>query len=147
MAWTYSGNPAASARDEVRFLTADTDSKKAWTLQDGEVDYAVAKYSDNVLLAAAVCAEAILGKFKAVEQSRKLGDLSVDYTGQFKFYSDLSYTLRQRANLAGVAPYAGGVSIAEKQAQDADADRQSPAAKIDGMNWAQPLNNPTTSEP
>lgn len=147
MSWNYSGDPSSSKRDEVRFLTADTDSTRPWTLQDGEIDYAVAKYSSNVLLAAAVCAESILGKFKAIPQSKTLGDLTLSYVAQFKYYIDLAYTLRQRANLAGVSPYVGGVSIADKKAQDTDADRQAPAAKVDGMNWAAPLNNPPTTEP
>ena len=150
MAWTYSGNPAASALDEVRFLAADTDSTKAWTLADGEVNYAISLYSaappviGQNFLAAAVCAETILGKFKAIPESKKVGDLSLTWGAQFKFYESLAYRLRQRAALQAVKPYIGGTSITEKAGIDADPDRVQPAAKIGGMDFANPANLETT---
>ena len=148
--WTYSGNPATSALDEVRFLTSDTDQTKAWTLLDGEINYAIGLHSATPpvigqnFLAAAVCAETILGKFKSIPESKKVGDLSLTWGAQFKFYSDLAYRLRQRAALQSVKPYIGGTSIAEKAAINADPDRVQMAVKIDGMDFASPANLNTT---
>jgi hypothetical protein len=145
MSWSYSGNPAASALDEVRFLTRDTDSTATWTLQDAEILYATAKYPTNILLAAAVCAEAILGRFAQMYQSKHVGDLTLTVSNRHAQYLILAQQLRARANLAGVSIYAGGLSWTEKREQDADADRVAPAAKTDGMNNSAPLNtDPTT---
>ncbi len=41
MSWTYSGNPTASALDEVRFLITDTDQTKPYTLSNEEINYAL----------------------------------------------------------------------------------------------------------
>lgn len=150
MAWSYSQNPATSALDEIRFLTADVDSSKAWTLQDSEIAYTVSLHSATPpvigqnFLAAAVCAETILGKFKAIPESKKVGDLSLTWGAQFKFYSDLAYRLRQRAALQAVKPYIGGTSIAEKAAINADPDRVGTAVRVDGMSYASPANLNTT---
>ena len=138
--WTYSGNPASSALDEVRFLTADTDSTKAWTLADDEINYAITLHSGasptigNNFLAAAVCAETIVAKLKSVPASKSVGDLSLSWGQQFQFYADRAYQLRQRAALKGVVPYISGTSRSEKQDADAEEDRVQPAAKVDGMS-------------
>jgi hypothetical protein len=138
--WSYSGNPGASPLDEVRFLIADTDQSKKWTLQDAEINYAVTLYSDSPpvigrnFVAAATCAESILAKLKAIPQSKKVGDLSIDYGNQFAFYKTTAYMLRQRATLQSVAVYAGGLSIAEKEALAEDTDRVQPAVRVDGMD-------------
>lgn len=150
MSWTYSGNPSASALAEVRFLIADTDSTKAWTLQDGEISYALGLYSANPpvigqnFLAAAVCAETILAKLKAVPESKSVGDLSLTWGSQFKFYESQAYRLRQRAALQGVAVYCGGTSATEKASVNAEPDRVGTAVKIDGMNIASPVNLETS---
>jgi len=51
--WSYSGNPASSDKDEVRFLTGDTCEKEGLIL-DEEINYAVANQSSNILAAALV---------------------------------------------------------------------------------------------
>ena len=141
MAWTYSGDPGASALDEIRFLIADTDSTKLWTLQDGEIQYAVRKWPSNVYLAAAVCAETIMANMKGTVADKSVGDLSITYNAaSIQFYKETASRLRQRAALASVKPWAGGTSISEKETNDADADRIQPAAKIGGMDYATPSN-------
>lgn len=150
MSWSYSGNPAASALDEVRFLIADTSFAQAWTLQDEEINYTLGLYSASPpvvgqnFLAAAVCAETILGKFKSTMiDSQRIGDLSISLVNQVRLYESLAYRLRQRAALQMVPPYIGGTSIQEKYGLDADPDRVQPAVKIDGMSYASPVNAET----
>jgi hypothetical protein len=145
MSWTYTGDPSSSPLDEIRFLINDTVSTQSWTLSDEEIFYAAAKSPTNVLLAAAIAAEAILGKFAQIAQSKSVGDLSISYSNRHSQYKELARQLRARAALAAVTPYAGGLSWAEKRAQDADADRVRPAAKTDGMNQAAPLNTDSTT--
>ena len=107
--WSYSGNPKSSAKDEIRFLIADTDKSKPWTLQDAEIQYVIGQYSQNPptigtnLLTAAICAETILAKLKALPTSKKVGDLSLSY--DYKFFESVAYRLRQRATLQGCLLY------------------------------------------
>jgi hypothetical protein len=147
MSWNY--DPILTSTDEVRFLTADVDPNAKWTLQNEEIDAMLGLYSASPsviggnFLAAAVCAEAILGKFKFLTASKRVGDLSVNYENQFQVYTDLAYRLRQRAALQAVKPYVGGTSAAEKRALDADADRVAPAVKVDGMSYAKSIRQET----
>lgn len=136
MSWTYTNDPSSSQRDEVRFLIGDTDSTKAWTLQDGEILYAIAQYPNNILLAAAVCAEAIVARFKGnARASKSLDDLSISWdTAAFASYKEIANTLRNRANMRGVRVFVGGISRSQKRTTDSDPDRMDTAAKIDGMN-------------
>lgn len=154
-AWTYSFDPSSSPLNEVRFLIADTDQTRAWTLYDAEISYAINLHSGpnpqvgENFLAAAVCAETILGKFKIIAQSKSVGDLSISYGNQFTFYKDLAITLRNRAALQVVKPYVGGISRSDKEARDQDSDRLGTAVKVDGMSYASPINtvDDSTSTP
>ena len=60
MSFTYSGNPANSDLDAVRYLIGDTNETQC-LVQDEEIDYALASES-SVRLAAANVAEAIAAK-------------------------------------------------------------------------------------
>lgn len=61
MAWTYSGNPAASTRDQTRFLLGDTDTNDQ-LVSDAEADYAIAA-TGSVFAAAARLAEHLSAKY------------------------------------------------------------------------------------
>lgn len=65
MTFSYSGDPASSDKDEVRFLTGDTDDTRP-LLSDEEIGFIVDKwaplYGSNTLNAA-VCCEIIAGHF------------------------------------------------------------------------------------
>jgi hypothetical protein len=65
MTFTYSGDPAASDKDEVRFLCGDTDSTRP-LLSDQEIAFVIGKwaplYGSNTLNAA-VCCEIIAAHY------------------------------------------------------------------------------------
>lgn len=133
MAWTYSGDPRNSKLDEVRFLIADTDQNKAWTLLDGEIQYAVSLYPGSVLLAAAICAESIIAKLKGTVGDKKVGPLSLTYSQQtLQFYQQTALNLRRRADL-GVGVWIGGTSKSGKQTRDDDDDLVQLKHKIDSL--------------
>lgn len=44
MAWSYSGDPLGSPKDEYRFIIGDTNTNEP-ILQDGEIEYVLATYS------------------------------------------------------------------------------------------------------
>ena len=76
MAWTYSGNPGASNLDLVRFLIQDTNSADQ-LLSNEEINYLIGVYTDPYL-AAISCVIALIGKAsRVVEESKKVGDLSL----------------------------------------------------------------------
>lgn len=77
MAWTYSGDPGASALDEVRFLIQDTDENDQ-LLSDGEIEYLLAAYSDDAFGAAIAAVSSLVAKAsRVVEESKTVGDLSL----------------------------------------------------------------------
>jgi hypothetical protein len=76
MTWTYSGDPGASALDEIRFLIGDTDTSSQ-LLSNEEIDYLYDAYSD-AYAAAVACVVALIGQAsRSVEESKKVGDLSL----------------------------------------------------------------------
>lgn len=70
MEWSYSGDPAQSELDRVRFEVGDTDESEK-LLSDSEVRFAIDTES-NLLAAAAKCCEVIARKFSR-EANIRLG--------------------------------------------------------------------------
>lgn len=137
MAWTYGGDPSANDRDEVRFLVGDTDTSDQ-LVNDAEIAYAVAEEADN-LMAAARIAKAIAAKFaRLVDKS--VGDLSISYNQRQEAFLNLASELETRSNRSGAAPYAGGISVSDKETVEDNTDRVEPSFKK-GMN-----DNPGTTQ-
>ncbi len=137
--WTYSYDPRKSPLDKMRSLIGDTDSAKPWTLYDAEIMGLYEDAGGNVFLGAAYAAESIVAKLKGTVADKTVGDLSITYNNSMlTAFVSLSNTLRMRATMAGVRPYAGGVSYADKRNNDTDRDRVKPAIKIDGMDLVGP---------
>lgn len=66
--WSYSGNPASSDRDQVRYLVGDTDPAVRM-LSDAEVDFEIATWMprlDNLIGVAAVIADRIATKLAGI---------------------------------------------------------------------------------
>lgn len=126
MTWTYSGNPSASTRDEVRFLVGDTDTADQLA-QDEEIAYAVAQEA-NARAAAARVARAIAAKF-ARKADKSVGDLRISYKQQYDNYIALADELTRDAAIYGAMPYAGGISESDKDSVEDDSDRVNPSFK------------------
>ena len=66
MAWTYSGDPATSDKDSIRFWVQDTDPEFP-LLQDEEIQYLYDKFGANLSMGdvyvAALCAEILSNRF------------------------------------------------------------------------------------
>lgn len=121
MSWTYSNAPATVARDAVRLLVGDTDSTDQ-LVSDEEITWAVAQ--GPTTLAAARIAEVIAGRFSR-RADKEVGDLSLRASQKAKAYLVLAQRLQVRANLVAGVPYAGGISVSDKQDQEDDTDRVS----------------------
>lgn len=76
MTWTYSGNPASSALDEIRFLIGDTDTTDQ-LLSNEEINYLYAAYGDPYAAAVASVVALISQASRSIEESKTVGDLSL----------------------------------------------------------------------
>ena len=99
MAWTYSGDPANSDRDKVRFLIGDTDTTNQ-LLQDAEIAYLLSVYDNDPFMSAVMGCRSLASKFSAkADYSRSVGDLSIStqYGATADRYLKLADTLTAQA--------------------------------------------------
>lgn len=125
MQWSYSGDPATSNLDMVRFLIGDTDYSDQ-QLGDPEINAALVTCGANVYRTAIFCVGGLIGKFSRL-CSKSMGDLQISYSDVVKNYKELLRRLQAQASAQAVAPYAGGISVVDKQVDEEDTDRVAPA--------------------
>ena len=102
MTWTYTGDPANSNLDAVRFLVGDTDTADE-QLQDEEINWLLSENATNIYSAAIQAAETIAAKY-AREMNKRVGQLWIDAAEKFKHYNMLATNLReQRRSIAPTA--------------------------------------------
>lgn len=133
--WTYTGDPAYSTRDEVRFLVGDTDSSDK-QVTDFEIAYAITQ-GGSARGAAVLIAKALASKYARLAD-RSIGDLSISYSQRVKNYLDMAQRLEKElaAGYGAILDvYAGGISIADKDTVEEDEDRVWPGLGI-GMHDA-----------
>ncbi len=138
MAFSYTGNPATSLLDQVRFLTQDTNEPGQHT--DEEIEWLLGESSGSPYDAAYQACLALAMKYVGKAGSRSIGDVSITYADLTKRYTDLAVNLRARAGRSSTpVPYLGGLSQADKTANDADGDHV-PRGFSDDTDWSN--NNP-----
>lgn len=136
--WTYDKQFATENRDVVRFLIGDTIEEKP-LLDDREIQYSLDTHV-NVLIAAAVCCEAVAAKFSQKSDMR-IGDISKKLGQVAKAYRTRANELRNQAALCA-EPFFGGVldSADDALLSDSDVNRTKfqlgrfdhPGASLDG---------------
>lgn len=102
MTWTYSGDPGASDKDEIRFLVGDTNAD-APLVQDEEIAYILTIHAGDDSInyqAAADVAEAIAAQF-ARKAQRSIGPLAISAEQQYEHYVDVAKRLRGLAATGG----------------------------------------------
>ncbi len=129
MSFTYSGDPSSSTRDHARFLLGDTDSATP-QLNDAEILFLLSSHGDDPLAAAIDGAEVLSAKYGSIADQRT-GDISVTYSKQASGYADLAHRLRARTP---VTMWAGGMSVAERDEDAADADLIQPHVTVGFMD-------------
>ena len=146
MTWTYSGNPADSDRDRVRFLVFDTDVNEQ-LINDEEIAWLLSEQS-NIYMAAANTAEAIAAKF-AKDITRNAVGLSASVGNRAQFYLELADKLRAQMSTTNKhgEVFAGGLTISGKQALDDDPDAVQPAFKIGQFDWNGPNGGADWTDP
>ncbi len=121
----YGGDPANNTSDAVRALLGDTSTSTA-LLSDSEVAWLVAQHP-NVYYAAAVGADMLFANNASAVVSKKVGDLTLTKGSGLggsvaSNYKELGEELRSTAARMGVKPYAGGISVSDKDTQEGDSD-------------------------
>ncbi len=120
---------------QVRLLIQDTNTARQ-LFQDNEIYFPITQEA-NVYMAAASLCRSLVAKAGSVK-SKKVGELSITY--DVAFYRMLAGQLEARG--AGhQVPYAGGISVADKIAQQSDTDWVTPAI-VRGLD-----NNPQAPNP
>lgn len=135
MTWTYSGNPSASSRDEVRFLIGDTATSDQ-QVTDEEITYAVTATGDARQAAIRLCL-ALSAKYARLTDT-VVDDVQVRYSQRSQQYRDLATALAASPTATGgvaVGPWAGSLSQDWQDTVDAD-DDLIPAAFRVGMHDA-----------
>lgn len=123
MSNTYSGNPADSSRDAVRFWLNDV-GPSTWEFSDQEIDYALTLYPNPVLSAAWLAGRLAMKYAASVDKS--VGDLRLSNSQKARMYADLQTSLKAQADSSGVSIYVGGVSKSDMTTVDANSDRVKP---------------------
>jgi hypothetical protein len=120
--WTYSGNPANSTLDAVRFLMGDTDTTDQ-LLSNEELSWLITTEGTAYYAAAEAC-RAVAAKF-ARQMSRSVGGLSADFAAKYRQYLELADRLETEARIFPVALYISGYTRSDKEAVEENTDRES----------------------
>ena len=126
MTFTYNPDLTGDAVSQVRAFLGDTNAT-AYYVEDETIAVVLALQPDP-LKAAGHVAATLAARGGAVLQ-KQMGDLTIRY--QPPDWSALATSLSATAEVAAqaaslVAPYAGGISEADKRAQEQDSDRVQP---------------------
>ena len=128
MVWSYSGNPADSALDAVRFLTGDTDTNDQ-LLDDEEIKWTNNQVTGSDTATTALyevsyrVMVAIASKFSRLAD-QSVGDLKVDMFQKATNAREQAALLKQQALREGntPVPYAGGISVSDKEIDQENSD-------------------------
>ena len=130
MSFSYSGNPASSSKDQVRFLIQDTAATNQQAT-DEEIDWVISTEA-NIYMAAALVMEMVARRSSGIV-SKKVGDLSITYRSPAAMLEEAK-TLRARGRSAYQIPTAGGISVSEKLSHEQDTDIPKPSFKRNRMD-------------
>jgi hypothetical protein len=123
MTWTYTPDFTAS-RDKVRFLIQDTDTNDR-LVTDEEIAFILTQSSNIYRASEKLCRSIALSlgrKLTLIDPAMKL-----DRNEQYQHYLELADKYKAEAVASGSAGiFAGGISIADKDARADDADRVVP---------------------
>lgn len=125
--WSYSGDPANSAVDAIRFLIGDT-NESCPQLSDPEIQWAHDELNHNYGGAAICCESLASAMSRLADQSD--GQSKLSFSQRARAYSErakeFALIFAQRTGLV----YAGGISLTDMRRQEEDADRVRPQFAI-----------------
>lgn len=131
--WTYTGNPADSDKDMVRFLSGDVHDD-APQVSNEEIAAMLTLEGNATAAAAAICEHLASTYAREAQQSVSSGgglNTSVSLSEKSRAYAIRAKDLRARATARGAMVYAGGITVASVDANNADTDLIQPELQRD----------------
>ena len=122
MSFSYSGDPASSDKDAVRFLIQDTVASSK-EFEDEEITYMLTT-KGNVRSAAILALKTLASKY-ATAVDKAVGDLRLSLSQKYDHYVSLIKQFEGEAAMVAL-PFAGGISVSNKETYEADSDRVQP---------------------
>lgn len=108
--------------DAVRFLTGQTSTQDDILVYDEEILYSLSQRNQNAYAAASLVCQSLAARFAAQPEIESVGALGLTWGDRAQRMRERAIDLRGQIALAGVSPYAGGISIADQQADRQDSD-------------------------
>lgn len=134
----YTDDPANVPTDQVRFFVGDT-SVTSPDLTDAEINFLLLEENGNSQRAAARAAEALAARYTKKADSKKVGPLAIIQSNRnmskAQEFAKLALRLWARAGVSTSGPYAGGISIMDKNARVMDSDRVPPSFTRKGLSY------------
>ncbi len=128
MSWTYD---LTTALGQVRFLIGDT-LNDALTNSDDEITFCLTQNNNDIYRAGAYACRRWASKLVqdlSIDQGTR--GWKLDRNEQVKNLRTLALDLEKEAVIvSGITPYAGGISISDKQAVEGDTDRVQPGNTV-----------------
>lgn len=125
--FSYSGDPAASPIDAVRFTLGDTDPAKA-RFTDAEINAVYLANNKSALQTALALCDILVSRFTGwVDES--VGSVSIAYSQLADSYRRLGDTLRLQMGRRA-APWAGGINRYDTRALARDPSRVQPRFRV-----------------
>lgn len=122
---SYSGDPASSAKDAVRFHIGDTDSTNEY-FSDAEINYMLTNNNNYVFQTAYQACYQLIAKFSRYANER-VGQVSVDFSNLSKQFADLASELKQQMYKDGEPEIiAGGIELTDKETNSTDTELVAP---------------------
>ncbi len=112
-------------------MIGDTDPTDPLML-DGEIIFLLGKFNNAALNSALSACDFIVAKFSRLADEQ-VGQVKIAYSQKAKGYSNLREDLRRRVAVTDGMPYAGGISILDKNIQLDNEDRVKPDFTKDQM--------------
>ncbi len=105
----YTGNPASSARDLVRYLIGDTSAVAGdIELTDEEIAYEIATTGTNYYRVAARLCDSLIARLKAVSHDYSDSTVKEFLSQKMEHYQDLKKSLRAKAHSGTAILSTGG---------------------------------------
>jgi hypothetical protein len=113
VSFSYSGNPANSPIDELRFLLGDTDLD-AFILSDEELSWIIAQNGGTASGAYVASLKRIVLMYARLKDE-SVGEVSIKYSQMYRNYKDmLDREESSTANMDVGSIYAGGIFVDDK---------------------------------
>ncbi len=102
MTWSYSGDPASSTLNKVRFIIVDTDTTNQ-QITNEEITFLLTEWNDDAYLSGAHACDSLASKYATKsDNSKSVGDLSLStsFGDQSSRFAEQSARLRAQAMAA-----------------------------------------------